>query len=206
METRRKNHRLKMYFKILKDGRTLDTLKKIIPGITADRTTYGLRTAEQRSIMITRTKLFYDSFIPATTRDWNELPKETINCSTVEAFAEGLTKRERKPIYYYAGSRRGQIKHARLRLKCSKLNTHLFAKNLTETELCSCGTSRETESHYLMECENYTEARDELYDDLDMIPVITSDLLIYGAENLTQKENEKTFEAVQRYILKTERL
>ena len=33
-----------------------------------------------------------------------------------------------KPIYYYIGTRLGQILHARLRMQCSSLNHHLFHK------------------------------------------------------------------------------
>ena len=31
-----------------------------------------------------------------------------------------------KPIYYYIGTRLGQILHARLRMQCSSLNHHLY--------------------------------------------------------------------------------
>ena len=33
-----------------------------------------------------------------------------------------------KPIYYYIGTRLGQILHARLRMQCSSFNHHLFRK------------------------------------------------------------------------------
>ena len=35
-----------------------------------------------------------------------------------------------KPIYYYIGTRLGQILHAGLRMQCSSLNPHLFRKKI----------------------------------------------------------------------------
>ena len=206
LASRRKNHRLKMYYKICKDNRTPESLKELIPERTSERTSYNLRTAELRSTPAARTQLLYESFIPSTTRDWNILPREMREARTIEAFSEGLTKRERKPVYFNAGTRKGQIKHARLRLRCSKLNTHLFERNLTETDMCNCGKSKETVKHYLLECENYDEIRDEMYRDLDMTTTLTSDMMLYGSDDLTQNENKIMFETVQKFILKTERL
>jgi hypothetical protein len=42
-----------------------------------------------------------------------------------------------KPIYYYIGTRLGQILHARLRMQCSSLNHHLFRKNIVLYVSCA---------------------------------------------------------------------
>jgi hypothetical protein len=194
------------YYKICKDKRTPESLRALIPGTTSERTSYNLRTAGLRSIPAARTVLLYESFIPATTRDWNMLPNEIRTAGTLEAFTEGLPKRERKPKHFNAGTRKGQIKHARLRLRCSKLNTHLYEKNLTDSDLCQCGKSKETVKHFLLECEKYEETRDDMYRELDTAKIMTCEMLLYGSDDLTLTENTYLFETVQRYIIKTERL
>jgi len=40
------------------------------------------------------------------------------------------------PIYYNSGTRKGQILHSRLRLKCSSLSLHLHDKNLNNVPYC----------------------------------------------------------------------
>jgi hypothetical protein len=39
----------------------------------------------------------------------------------------------KKPIYFYSGTRIGQILHMRLRTACSSLNHHLFLKNVVDS-------------------------------------------------------------------------
>jgi hypothetical protein len=58
----------------------------------------------------------------------------------------------------------------------------------------------------ILECENYDGIRGEMYRDLDMATTLTSDMMLYGSDDLTQNENITMFETVQKFILKTERL
>jgi hypothetical protein len=122
LEERRKIHRLKMYYKIKNDTRTPVTLRNLIPEPSSQRSSYSLRNPKYLLPPPARTKSLYDSFILATTRDWNELPEDVKSISTLEAFDYRLRDREKVAKFYYAGNRRGQIYHARLRLQLIKLH------------------------------------------------------------------------------------
>jgi hypothetical protein len=152
-----------------------------------------------------RTQILFNSFIHATTRDWNDLPVDTREASTIEAFGYRLGKKEKVPSHYYTGPRRGQIYHARLRLECSSLNAHLFVKNIVDSPECSCGANIESTTHYLLECQNFAEERDTLFEEINDFVALPTDILLYGSETLTLQQNEWIFESTQRYILKTER-
>ncbi|VDI21638.1 Hypothetical predicted protein [Mytilus galloprovincialis] len=57
------------------------------------------------------------------------------------------------PNYYYAGSRLGQIYHARIRTESSSLRDHLYQKNLESDPFCKC-KQIETSEHFLLNCPN----------------------------------------------------
>ena len=63
--------------------------------------------------------------------------------------------------HFYAGNRRAQVLHTRLRTKCSSLNDDLFQKRITDSPLCLCGNLENTD-HYFMHCPLYGEQRAEL--------------------------------------------
>ena len=68
------------------------------------------------------------------------LPEETKQAPSVASFKHRLNRDLNKPpIYFNAGTRRGQILHTRLRLECSSLNAHLYRKNLVPEPTCQCG-------------------------------------------------------------------
>ena len=43
------------------------------------------------------------------------------------------------PKSFIDGKRLGQIYHARLRMRCSSLNAHLFSKSIIDSPMCVCG-------------------------------------------------------------------
>ena len=108
-------------------------------------------------------------------------------------------------FYYYVGNRIGQILHCRLRMNCSSLNSHLFFKNLINSPNCSCGEI-ETTAHYLLHCPKYHTIRNDLYDLLADIPLeITTNLLTFGSEELSDELNIHIFKSTQTYIIKSKR-
>ena len=50
-----------------------------------------------------------------------------------------MRHRRLPPKYYNAGSRIGQIQHARLLMGCSSLNSLLYSKNIVPSPSCACG-------------------------------------------------------------------
>ena len=65
------------------------------------------------------------------------------------------------PKFFFDGKRPGQIYHARLRMRSSSLNAHLFSKNIIDSPLCTCGVFEDTH-HFLLSRTRYTILRQEL--------------------------------------------
>ena len=92
-------------------------------------------------------------------------------------------------LYYYIGSRIGQILHARLRMNSSSLNEHLFLRNLVDSPNCLCG-GMETTSHYILHYSRFADIRQELILSISNIHVnITINLLLFGTNELTDEQN-----------------
>jgi hypothetical protein len=53
------------------------------------------------------------------------------------------------PSYFSFGDRYLSVLHARLRNKCSSLNSDLFKSNLVPRASCSCGYKNECSEHFL---------------------------------------------------------
>jgi len=77
--------------------------------------------------------------------------------------------------------------------------------NLTETPTCECGTADEDAHHYLLECPNYSDLREELKDRLNFIEVLNSDHLLYGKKDISFIRNVFIFKAVHNYMERTMR-
>ena len=87
------------------------------------------------------------SFIPSAVNLWNSL-KDSDRTLT---YADSLLKKARPPLLYY-GSRTNNYKHAQLRMKCSKLNFHLYSLHVLDSPACPCGHSCEDSNRYLLLC------------------------------------------------------
>ena len=84
-----------------------------------------------------------------------------------ETFAQKLTRDTKIPIWYSQGDRLSNIWHARMRMKCSKLNDDLYSHiHVVDDPACLCGYRRETSKHYLLDCQLYTESRAQMLSDL----------------------------------------
>jgi transglutaminase-like putative cysteine protease len=67
----------------------------------------------------TRTTLYDNYFLPSTVRLWNSEPtsiRDSRSPSSLKSYYK--SKCIKKPIYYYSGTRIGQILHMRLRINC----------------------------------------------------------------------------------------
>ena len=127
------------------------------------------------------------------------------NATTLEQFSELLHSPEKKQKCYYTGTRRGQIQHARLRLKCSDLNDDLYNKNLVVSPACTCGDPHETADHYFHDCTNYRQERTTLHHEIYRHCPITTDLLLFGNPDADDDTNTDIFDKVQKFILQTNR-
>ena len=92
-------------------------LSSLVPQSVELTTHYSLRDATNIRQRLTRTQLYYNSFIPSTFRLWNDLPSEMRESNTYTNFKYQINKNIRKaPKYYMVGDRFAQIQHIRLEL------------------------------------------------------------------------------------------
>ena len=78
--------------------------------------------------------MYNNYFLPSTVRLWNSEPtsiRDSKSPSSLKSYYK--SKCIKKPIYFYSGTRIGQILHMRLRTACSSLNHHLFLKNVVDS-------------------------------------------------------------------------
>ena len=108
-----------------------------------------------------RSNLFLNSFFPSLICAWNGLLHDIRNAPSVASFKYKLNRNlnaPRPPKFYNAGSRKGQILHARLRLECSSLNSDLLRKHIVPSPSCQCG-GFESATHFFYTCPIFTYAR-----------------------------------------------
>ena len=106
-------------------------LSSLIPASVEDSTTYNLGNANNFRHTLSRTQLYYRSFLPSSIRAWNDLSFEVRQSNSIQSFKYQLNKNLKKPPkHYYIGNRTSQIQHTRLRTDCSSLNHHPFSKIL----------------------------------------------------------------------------
>ena len=129
MKDRRERHRTIQFYKI-SNNLTPQYLSNLIPqnfGMIHDHNT---RHTSRIPPVRTRTSLHASYFIPSSVQLWNQQPENIKSSRSVQIIKSNLQlQNNTKPIYYYIGTRLGHILHARLRMKCSSLNHHLFRKN-----------------------------------------------------------------------------
>ena len=133
---------------------------------------------------------------------WNQLPNQIKESETISKFKHNLSNQyapTNVPIYYFVGTRKGQILHARLRMACSSLKHHLYLKNIENDPYCLYGEI-ETTSHYILHCHHL---RVNLENELNF--PITYNVLLFGEADRDFEFNKKVFIAVQNLILNTKR-
>ena len=104
------------------------------------------------------------------------------------------------PRYFYAGNRRAQVLHTRLRTKCSSLNNDLFQKRINDSPLCLCGNVENTD-HYFLHCRFYHAQRAELIHEISQHTQVTLQM----NPLLSLPTNTLIGEAVHTFITDTKR-
>ncbi|MEW8547864.1 MAG: reverse transcriptase family protein, partial [Candidatus Thiodiazotropha sp.] len=204
LEKRRKNHRLTLFYKMIHNLTPL-YLSSLIPQSVNNLSRYNLRNANDLQTVDARTQQYYQSFLPSTTRDWNNLCTEAKQSDSVNSFKRYLNKdKTLVPFHFYIGSRHSQILHTRLRTNCSSLNLDLFLKNITESPLCRCG-SIENAQHFFFHCRYYEAQRRDLLNAVSLYMNPSLNLLLYGDLSLPYETNKIIFENVHKFITNTHR-
>ncbi len=143
--------------------------------------------------------------VPMRTRMWNSLPQES---HTID-YAIGHLKRKWNPLFY-KGCRSNNVKHAQLRMKCSKLNTHLYSLHVSDTAQCLCGYHIEDTEHFLLHCPLYQISRQKMLQSIARPNININDIddhvLLYGNDRYSLLTNKNIFSAVHTFISESDRL
>lgn len=179
-------------------GLTKDYLSNLIP----QRQYRTTRQSDQIPTILCHSQAHFQDFLPATIRDWNELPLSMRQTTSPSSFKALLNENQIKPPFYYnTGNRLSQILHARLRNNCA-IRAHLYNKNLIDNPYCACGQIETTE-HFLFYCNRYSNLRDRL---LHSLPhKLSTNLLLFGDTSLQPQQNIEVFRSMHRYIHLTKR-
>lgn len=204
LEVRRSKHKLCLFYKMT-HNLTPAYLTSLVPQTFESTVSYNLRGSQNIRPILTRTQLYYKSFLPSCTREWNELPDEVKRSVSLASFKTQLNKNNLKiPKYYSTGKRNLQIQHTRLRTSCSSLNQHLYSKNIVESPFCLCGAVETTE-HFLLECPRYTPIRANMINIVSSVRTPSLSLLLSGDGSLDNDANKLIFSTVQTFIEGTKR-
>ena len=196
LQTRPEAIKLKRFVKIVKKE-VPSYLSDTLPA-TRGISLPGCRNPENFKLIKTRTETYRKSFIPASLSYWNELDLKN---RTIQ-YAKNMGKTSPNPLYF-EGTRDVNIKHAQLRMKCSKLNLHLFLLHVVDSPACSCGFNDEDSNHYLLYCPNYNLERQNMLRALSItFPnyEINEKLLLFGSEDLSVVANKNIFKIVHSFI------
>ena len=128
LKDRRERHRTIQFYK-MSNNLTPQYLSNLIPQIYGIIHDHNTRHTSRIPPVRPRTSLYANYFIPPSVQLWNQQPENIKSSRSVQMIKSNLQPQNNtKPIYYYIGTRLGQILHARLRMQCSSLNYHLFRK------------------------------------------------------------------------------
>ena len=137
-------------------------LSTLVPPSVNTYSEYSLRNSNDTQTVHARTTLYYNSFLPSTVREWNNLSLECRNSESVSSFKHSINESSViVPKYYNSGNRRFQILHTRLRTNCSALNNDLFLKRICDSPYCRCGAI-ENAFHFFLNCPQYARQRADL--------------------------------------------
>ena len=148
------------------------------------------------------TNLFYNSFVASSIRNWNNL-KENEKSQSLHLFKNIFKQKPNVPEYFNYGSRSGQINIARLRMKCSNLNHHLCLRYLSDSAKCECGHDTEDIKHFLFECQEYRNIRNNTLSKLPYL--LTVNICLHGDPKLSPSANKEICNTVISFINKTKR-
>ncbi len=204
LKDRRERHRTIQFYK-MSNNLTPQYLSNLIPqnfGMIHDHNT---RHTSRIPPVRTRTSLYASYFIPSSVQLWNQQPENIKSSRSVQIIKSNLQPQNNtKPIYYYIGTRLGQILHARLRMQCSSLNHHLFRKNIVNSPFCQCGAT-ETTAHFLLHCPRHNATRLRYIHTINLPINLNTDLLLFGSTDLTNTLNTDIFLNVQKFIISSKR-
>lgn len=219
LANRRIINKLLLYQKLRYDASVPGYIKDTLPNTRTEDTGRELRNKQKDSLTLppTRTHGYLRSFIPNTTKQWNEMSPGLRRVSaTFPQFKRRLIRaRTPKPPnpFFSMGSKKGNILHTRLRLGSSHINAHRHAHGKANSPTCSCGNPREDIQHLLLVCPIHNSARATLLQELYSVPNLAFShlsrankikVMVMGPEG-DYSTKKAVAAAVQSFLLETTR-
>ena len=120
---------------------------------------------------------------------------------------EGITPKPDKFEYFcHSCDRWAGIQHARIRIGCSKLKSHLYNNlHVIEEESCQCGHRSEDPFHFFFECPRYVALRNNLITSVAQHTDCSLQTILFGDPELNHKQNLDIFDAVQHFVILSKR-
>ena len=185
----------------------------MVPPTVADTNNYNLRNRLNISQPSYRLSTYQQSYFPSTIKLWNTLDLNLRQLPTLPSFKSKLQQKyfqpKTVPSYFSFGDRYLSVLHARLRNKCSSLNSDLFKSKLVPSASCSCGYKNECSEHFLLYCNKFNLLRNNMIIELNMLDMgglpVNTDILLFGNDDLSVEINTFIFSCVQKYIKDTRR-
>ena len=206
---RREQRKLTLFYNIV-NGDAPDYLTDLLPRSVTEGHEYNLRNSNNFVPPTARLTSFQNSFLPSTTRLWNNLEPHIRNSPSNSIFKFLLKTKyslPKPPLYFSCGNRKANILHTRLRNNCSILKSDLYRCNLIDDCSCECNHfTVENVQHYFMNCNMYTMQRAILFSDiayLGLEPDIS--VILYGSTYHNYETNVRLFHSVQKFIVDTKR-
>lgn len=210
LSIRRKNSKLIHFYKIL-NYETPQYINDILNRYNTYQTNYTLRNQNLR-YPTPRTTSFQNSFFISTIDAWNNIDPALNNATSLYSFKRILKNRLPQPPKHYSyGKRKDNIIICQLRNSKSQLNLHLYDDHLADSPSCTCGAAVESTHHFLLECPNYRDQRQELINALQDHPhiyetmTLSTDNLLKGSLNLSFEDNCTILNNVSTFIELTSR-
>ena len=162
---------------------------------------YQTRSGDKFLHMCCWTEYFANFFFPYTIKESNDLSPKIHKSESYEVFKNTLLKSIRPPLnslFNVNDSLRINLL-TRLRLGLSHLREHKFNHNFQDTinPLCPCSLESESTTHFFLRCQNFTDLRKCLMNELIKIDscILALDeksltkLLLYGDDKYDCKAN-----------------
>ena len=162
--------------------------------------------------MCCRTEYFANSFFPCTLKEWNNLSPEIRKSVSYEVFKNSLLKfiRPSPNSLFNVSDSLGIKLLTRLHLGLSHLREHKSNHNFQDTidPLCPCSLESESTTHFFLRCQNFTDLRKCLMNELIKTDscILTLDeksltkLLLYGDDRYDYKTNKSVILASINFI------
>ena len=138
---------------------------------------------------------------------WDQLWKENMQLTGKGLFLKQIRDNIERHAPIRVKNRRMEVVLCRLRIGHVGLNQYLHRFNMAQQDVCNqCGVT-ETVHHYLLECNSYRLARDEMKQQLRKIKIYDISMkILLGGGKYNRFVNRKIVQITAEYIRKTGRM